>query len=114
MRHLSCAGVAALLLLHLPAAASAQTRSSDDDGPSIGSAIAEDVLRDLPIGDNVYALLETTQAEVISDRFNSGGLNAGEPSRAGAFLASWSQTLFRIGDLDVSDPAGSGAALLFP
>ena len=63
-------------------------------------------MRDLPLGDNVYSILENTQSEVISDRFNSGGLNVGGDSRVGGFLGSWSQTLFRVGDIDVSDPSG--------
>jgi hypothetical protein len=84
-----------------------------DDTPA-GSVIDESVLRDLPLADSIYALLETTQPEVIADRFNNAGLNVGGGARVGAFLASWSQTLFRIGDLDISDPAGTGSALLFP
>ena len=84
-----------------------------DEPPPIGSVFDSDILRDLPLGGNIYALLETTQADVISDRFNSGGLNVGGPSRLDGFLSSWSQTIFRIGDLNISDPNGGGA-LLFP
>jgi hypothetical protein len=86
----------------------------DYDETPAGSLFDQSVLRDLPLADSVYALLETTQPEVIADRFNSGGLNVGGNARVGAFLASWSQTLFRVGDLDISDPAGTGSALLFP
>jgi hypothetical protein len=71
------------------------------------------VLRDLPTGANVLSILETTQPEVIADRFNSGGLNAGEPGRVGGFLGSWSQTQYRIGDVSIASPNG-GAPLLFP
>jgi hypothetical protein len=78
------------------------------------TTLTAETLADLPLGDNVYAALETTQPELIADRFNSGGLNAGEGSRVGGFLTSPSQTLFRVGDVDISDPSGSGAALLFP
>ena len=73
-----------------------------------------DPLPTCPLGENIYSVLETTQPEVIADRFNSSGLNVGEAARAGGFLGSWSQTLFRIGDIDITDPAGSGAPLLFP
>jgi TonB dependent receptor len=71
------------------------------------------VLRDLPTGGNVFSILETTQPEVIADRFNSGGLNAGQSGRAGGFLGSWSQTQYRIGDVSIVSPNG-GAPLLFP
>jgi hypothetical protein len=106
--------LAALLAVVLGPTGAAQSPASSSNPPAIGSAFDDELMRDLPLGDNVYALLETTQAEVISDRFNSGGLNVGGPSRLGGFLGSWSQTQFRIGDLNVSDPSGGGEPLLFP
>jgi len=114
MRHIAGAAAAALMTLALSARIAAQRPASDTEPPAIGSSFADDTLQDLPVAGNVYALLETTQPEVISDRFNNGGLNVGGFARVGGFLSSWSQTLFRIGDLDVSDPSGSGASLLFP
>ena len=85
-----------------------------DPPPAIGSTLTAETLADLPLGDNIYAALETTQPEVIADRFNSGGLNAGEAARVGGFLESSTRTVFRIGEIDVSDPAGSGSPLMFP
>jgi len=111
---MSCAAMAVLLALVLPASVTGQTTSTATDIVPIGAEFPADVLRDLPLGDNIYSLLETTQSEVISDRFNSGGLNVGGDTRAGGFLGSWSQTRFRIGDIDVSDPSGSGTSLIFP
>ncbi len=78
------------------------------------TTLTAETLADLPLAQNVYAALETTQPEVIADRFNSGGLNTAEGTRIGSFLGSWSQTVFRVGDVDISDPSGSGAALMFP
>jgi hypothetical protein len=103
-----------VLVLRSSAAAAAQSPAAGYEPPSIGTTIEADVLQDLPIGDNLYALLETTQAEVIADRFNAGGLNTGGPARLGGFLGSSSQTVFRVGDLNISDPNGTGEALLFP
>ncbi len=71
------------------------------------------MLRDLPASDNIYALLETTEGEVTSDRFYGGGLNTGRPARDGAFLNSWRQTQFFVGDANVTVPGG-GAPFLFP
>ena len=84
------------------------------NSPEVGSSLTADTIANLPLAENVYSLLETTQSEVISDRFNASGLNVGENSRVGGFLGSWSQTSFRIGDIDMTDPSGSGAPLLFP
>src|SRR5688500_2517011 len=114
MRYASSAAFAALFVFIVRMPAAGQSPATAIEPPPIGSLFDASVVRDLPLGDSIYALLETTQAEVISDRFNSGGLNTGGPSRFGGFLGSWSQTLFRIGDLNISDPAGGGEALLFP
>ena len=54
------------------------------------------------------------QADVTADRFYGGGLNTGQPGRAGNFLGSATQTEFRVGDVDVTDPEGSGAPLFVP
>jgi hypothetical protein len=72
-----------------------------------------DLVRDLPAGGNLFALIEAAQPEITTDRFNGGGLNAGAADKAGAFLASWSQTLYRIGDVAISSPV-DGTPMLFP
>jgi hypothetical protein len=51
---------------------------------------------------------------VTSDRVSSGGLNAGSAPRIGAFLGSTMQSHFRVGDVNVTDPRGTGSPLLFP
>ena len=115
MRLMPRAATALLLALMLPASVAGQIRSAPTNNtPAVGSSFPADVVRDLPLGNSVYSILENTQSEVIADRFNSGGLNVGGDTRLGGFLGSWSQTLFRVGDIDVSDPSGSGAPLLFP
>ncbi|HUE87381.1 MAG TPA: hypothetical protein VMO26_15005 [Vicinamibacterales bacterium] len=71
------------------------------------------LLRDLPNGGNVFAVVETTEPEIVTDRFNSGGLNGGTPSRVGGLFSSWTQTRHRIGDVDVAS-AVDGTPLIFP
>src|SRR5439155_12898251 len=97
-RFLSAATLAGVMIYAAPAAA--QVAPPPDEQSSLGLTTTVDTLRDLPLGENVYAVLETTQPEVIADRFNSAGLNTGQSPRVGAFLASSSQTVFRIGDVD--------------
>src|SRR5262245_34372006 len=109
--------VMSMLWLGLAAGPAAQTTlppSIFANGAEVGSSLTADTLANLPLAENVYSVLETTQSDVSADRFNAGGLNVGENARAGGFLGSWSQTSFRIGDIDISDPSGSGAPLLFP
>ena len=82
--------------------------------PALGETYEADLLQDLPTSDNLFLILETIQASLISDRFSGGGLYTGQPARVGGFLASWSQTMFRVGEASVTDPAGGGVPLLFP
>jgi hypothetical protein len=95
-------GIAAIALaLAVPAIASSQTEYSAE------------LRRDLPTGGSVFSLIESAQAEITTDRFNSGGLNAGVRDRASAFLASWRQTQYRIGDILVASPV-DGTPMVFP
>lgn len=81
---------------------------------TLGFTYDDSFLRDLPLSDSLYSVLETMQPSLISDRFTSGGLYNGQAARIGGFQASWSQTRFLIGDVDISDPNGTGVPLLFP
>lgn len=103
---------AAFVVLLLASPALAQTNSVEPT--ALGSTLSADLIRDLPTSDNLFLLVETTQPTLITDRFLGGGLYAGQPARVGGFLSSWTQTLFRIDDVSVTDPSGSGAPLLFP
>jgi hypothetical protein len=77
------------------------------------TTLPQDLLRDLPNGGNVFALLETTDPEIVTERFNSAGLNVGEPSRVAGFFSSSRQTRYRVGDVDITS-AVDGTPLLFP
>jgi hypothetical protein len=104
--------LAAALAGTLPPAATAQNRPAE--ALSLGSTLDAATLRDLPASGTVDAILETMQGEAISDRFTSGGLDIGASGRVGAFLGSWAQTRFRLGDVDLTLPDGSGAPFLVP
>jgi hypothetical protein len=91
-----------------PIAVQAQTPGS------LTTTIPADALARLPSSSNLFSLLETMQPEVISDRIDTAGLSTGEAARIGAHGTSWTQTLFRIGDVDITDPDGSGVPLLVP
>lgn len=97
-----------------PTVALAQTPSSSTERPPFQAVYEVNSLRDLPSSGNVFSILEATQQQISSDRFYTGGLSTGEPSRLGAQLGSPAQNLFRIGDINITDPEGSGAPMLFP
>ncbi len=81
---------------------------------TLGFTFEDTFLDDMPLADSVYGVLESIQPSLISDRFTEGGLFASRPARVGGFQASWTQTRFILGDVDITDPSGSGAPLLVP
>ena len=92
----------------------ARAQQKDAQGEALaGTTFTPAHLRDLPASDNVYSLLETSEGEVISDRFYGGGLNTGRSALDGAFLNSWRQTQYFVGDVNVTMPNG-GTPFFFP
>src|SRR5205823_3572108 len=90
-----------------------QTVVPPEEQPLLGLMMNDNLLRELPTSNSPFTVLETIP-EVITDRFSSSGLNAAAAPRLGAFLNSWTQTQFRIGDLNVTDPRTGGTPLLLP
>src|SRR5438552_16698176 len=106
------AGIVAIVSIAFAAHPGAQT-PRPQERPALGAAITVDALGDLPSSANLFSLLDTAVPDVIADRIDTGGLSAGGPARVGAHGSTWTQTLFRVGDVDVGDPSG-GAPLLVP
>jgi hypothetical protein len=104
----------ALVVLVLAQSAAAQTPAAFPERPPLGAEITVGPLGDLPSSDNLFALLDTIVPDVIADRIEDGGTAAGAPSRVGAHGSSWTQTVFRIGDVDITNPNLTGLPLLMP
>jgi hypothetical protein len=82
--------------------------------PLLGSTFSADMLRDLPTAGNVFAVPETIQLETVSDLFSAGGLNVAAAPHVGGLLNSWTQTQYRVGDINITDPRAGGTPLLLP
>ena len=82
--------------------------------PLLGSTLSAGVLRDLPTGNNPFAVPETIQLETIGDLFSAGGLNVATAPKIGGLLNSWTQTQYRIGDVAITDPRAGGTPLVLP
>lgn len=80
----------------------------------LGNSLTTEEIADLPSGATIFSLLDTAIPEVISDRVDAGSLTPGQPARLGAHGSSWTQTMFRVGQVDVSDPNASGTPLILP
>jgi hypothetical protein len=84
------------------------------DNAPFASVYGAPLVRDLPTGGSLFGLIESVQPSVVSDRFSSGGLYAGQPARLGGLLASWTRTQFAIDGVSISDPNLTGTPLLVP
>src|SRR5437764_10128689 len=104
----------AVLASPLAARLGAQTPASARERPALGSTITVGALGDLPASANALSLLDGAQADLISDRLDTGGLSTADPARIGAHGSTWTQTRFRIGPADMTDPDGGGSPLLLP
>jgi hypothetical protein len=67
----------------------------------------------LPKSGSVYGLIERSDPLVVTERIEGGGTYI-NPQRLGASGASWTQTSFRLGDADVTDPDRTGYAMFYP
>src|SRR5439155_6115977 len=110
--YLFCCAFIALLVAAAPLGA--QTTPASRERPSLGTTIPVDALADLPASASVLSLLDAAQADLISDRLDTGGLTTADPSRMGAHGSTWTQTRLRLGPADITDPQGSGSPMLLP
>jgi len=77
-------------------------------------ALAAALWTSLPHGDTAWDLLETVAAHSFTEPMNTGGTLTGVPLFAGSEASSWTQTTFRVGIADVTDPATGGRPLIYP
>jgi hypothetical protein len=107
-------GVLFVVFFALAAEARAQPPQPAQERPPLGAAVTVGPLGALPAAGNLFALLDTLVPDVIADRIDAGGTAAGSPSRTGAHGSTWTQTIFRVGDADITSLSGSGVPLLMP
>ena len=70
-------------------------------------------LRLLPQSGSIWGLIERADPLVVTDRIEGGGAYP-EMQRIGASGASWTQTSYRLGEADITDPDATGFPLLYP
>ena len=107
----------------LAACGSTRARAQETPAPLPGTLVGgtpfqssydASALPALPVADNVFTLIETTNVETISDRVSTGGLGFGSAPHLSAFGGSITQTRYRIGDVDVTDPSAGGTPMFLP
>jgi hypothetical protein len=98
----------------LAGAAALVPQPSAAQDPPHTSVYDADYLRDLPASRDLFSLLETSEPLTMADRWDGGGLYIGEAGRLTARGASWTQTVFHLDGLDLSDPLVGGRPLFQP
>jgi hypothetical protein len=88
-------------------------RVSGKDRSGYGTRFNGAALQLLPDSGGVYGLLERADPLVVTDLMEGGGAYL-DPQRLGASGASWTQTSFRLGDADITDPDRTGFAMMYP
>ena len=83
------------------------------DRTAYGTRFNAAALELLPQSNGLYGLIERSDPLVITERMEGGGTYP-EPQRMGASGASWTQTTFKLGDADITDPDRTGYAMLYP
>src|SRR6185295_3730551 len=92
----------------------AQAPQTPRERPPLGAVMTAGPIGALPTAANLFSLLDTLVPDVIADRIDAGGTGAGSPARVGAHGSTWTQTIYRVGDADITSPSGTGMPLLMP
>lgn len=85
---------------------------SNPDRFSLGPLLDPQLLRDLPLGGDLWSVFETVESTTILNRMANGGMYTGEPGLMGLRGSSWTHASWRLGDMDITDPDRSGTPLL--
>ena len=88
-------------------------RVSAKDRHGYGTRFNGTALQLLPDSGGVYGLIERSDPLVVTDLMEGGGTYL-NPQRLGASGASWTQTSFRLGDAELTDPDRTGFSMLYP
>lgn len=92
---------------------SRELRIIESDRSGYGTRFDADALQRLPGSGGVFGLIERSDPLVVTERLEGGGAYP-EMQRLSASGASWTQTSYRFGDADVTDPAVTGLPMLYP
>ena len=79
-----------------------------------GMRFSREQLQRLPTARNLWVVLESQQAGVVTDRIDIGGLKSGVPARFGGHGTSWTQNVYRLDGLDLTDPYSGDQPLFYP
>jgi hypothetical protein len=79
-----------------------------------GLVLDRNELEHLPSSMSAGSIIETTIPGPISSRVDGGGIGTGDPALFGSRGASWTTTSYRIGEMDVTNPARTGTPLFYP
>src|SRR4051794_3264828 len=91
----------------------AEVRTTVSRPGGYGTRSDSTVLEGLPQSGSIWGLIERADPLVVTERIEGDGAFP-EMQRMGASGASWTQTSYRLGEADITDPDSTGFPLLYP
>jgi hypothetical protein len=68
----------------------------------------------LPTARNIWVLLESQASGVVTDRIDIGGIKSETPAHFGGHGSSWTQNMYYLNGLNITDPYSGGMPLSYP
>jgi hypothetical protein len=79
-----------------------------------GTRFTDFQLHQLPTARNIWVLLENQASGVVTDRIDIGGIKSETPAHFGGHGSSWTQNMYYLNGLNITDPYSGGAPLSYP
>jgi hypothetical protein len=68
----------------------------------------------LPTARNIWVLLESQASGIVTDRIDIGGIKSEAPAHFGGHGSSWTQNMYYLNGLNITDPYSGGTPLSYP
>jgi hypothetical protein len=99
--------------------ASEESRSALLSSPPLittdyGTRFTDFHLHQLPTARNIWVLLESQASGVVTDRIDIGGIKSETPAHFGGHGSSWTQNMYYLNGLNITDPYSGGTPLSYP
>jgi hypothetical protein len=79
-----------------------------------GTRFTDFQLYHLSTARNIWVLLESQASGVVTDRIDIGGIKSETPAHFGGHGSSWTQNMYYLNGLNITDPYSGGMPLSYP
>jgi hypothetical protein len=79
-----------------------------------GTRFTDFQLHQLPTARNIWVLLESQASGIVTNRIDIGGIKSEAPAHFGGHGSSWTQNMYYLNGLNITDPYSGGTPLSYP